>query len=78
MGPRTRACPEPAHQPLAREIYDRQFAADQGFALGVTIPLAGWAQGRFGGRRVWMSALVICGEGGNARRGDYHGMVWFL
>ena len=28
-------------------------------ALGVTIPLAGWAQGRFGGRRVWMSALVI-------------------
>ena len=28
-------------------------------ALGVTIPLAGWAQGRSGGRRVWMSALVI-------------------
>ena len=28
-------------------------------ALGVTIPLAGWAQSRFGGRRVWMSALVI-------------------
>ena len=28
-------------------------------ALGVTIPLAGWAHGRFGARRVWMSALVI-------------------
>ena len=28
-------------------------------ALGVTIPLVGWAQGRFGGKRVWMFALVI-------------------
>lgn len=28
-------------------------------ALGVTIPLAGWAQSRFGGKRVWMFALLI-------------------
>ena len=28
-------------------------------ALGVTIPLAGWAQGRFGGKRVWMFALLV-------------------
>jgi len=28
-------------------------------ALGVTIPLAGWAQGRFGGKRVWMVALLV-------------------
>lgn len=28
-------------------------------ALGIAIPLAGWAQGRFGGKRVWMLALVI-------------------
>lgn len=28
-------------------------------ALGVGIPLAGWAQGRFGGKRVWMFALLI-------------------
>jgi MFS family permease len=28
-------------------------------ALGVTIPLVGWAQGRFGGRRVWMFALLV-------------------
>jgi len=28
-------------------------------ALGVSIPLAGWAQSRFGGKRVWMFALVV-------------------
>ena len=28
-------------------------------ALGVTIPLAGWAQARFGGKRVWMFALLV-------------------
>ena len=28
-------------------------------ALGIAIPLAGWAQGRFGGKRVWMFALVV-------------------
>jgi EmrB/QacA subfamily drug resistance transporter len=28
-------------------------------ALGVAIPLAGWAQARFGGKRVWMFALVV-------------------
>lgn len=28
-------------------------------ALGVTIPLAGWAQGRFGGKPVWMFALLV-------------------
>jgi EmrB/QacA subfamily drug resistance transporter len=28
-------------------------------ALGVTIPLVGWAQNRFGGKRVWMFALTI-------------------
>ncbi|CAN5396079.1 MDR family MFS transporter [soil metagenome] len=28
-------------------------------ALGVAIPLAGWGQARFGGKRVWMFALVL-------------------
>lgn len=28
-------------------------------ALGVTIPLVGWAQARLGGKRVWMIALTI-------------------
>jgi EmrB/QacA subfamily drug resistance transporter len=28
-------------------------------ALGVTIPLVGWAQQRFGGKRVWLAALLI-------------------
>jgi EmrB/QacA subfamily drug resistance transporter len=28
-------------------------------ALGVTIPLVGWAQGRFGGKRLWMFALMV-------------------
>ena len=28
-------------------------------ALGVAIPLAGWAQARFGSRRVWMFALTV-------------------
>jgi EmrB/QacA subfamily drug resistance transporter len=28
-------------------------------ALGVAIPLAGWAQARFGGKRVWMFALAV-------------------
>lgn len=28
-------------------------------ALGIAIPLAGWAQSRFGGKRVWMFALVV-------------------
>ncbi|TDT97330.1 EmrB/QacA subfamily drug resistance transporter [Streptomyces sp. 846.5] len=28
-------------------------------ALGVSIPLAGWAQSRFGGKRVWMFALAV-------------------
>ena len=28
-------------------------------ALGIAIPLAGWAQKRFGGKRVWMFALVV-------------------
>jgi EmrB/QacA subfamily drug resistance transporter len=28
-------------------------------ALGVTIPLVGWAQQRFGGKRLWLAALAI-------------------
>jgi EmrB/QacA subfamily drug resistance transporter len=28
-------------------------------ALGVTIPLVGWAQSRFGGKRVWMFSLMV-------------------
>jgi EmrB/QacA subfamily drug resistance transporter len=28
-------------------------------ALGVTVPLAGWAQARFGGKRTWMVALTL-------------------
>jgi EmrB/QacA subfamily drug resistance transporter len=28
-------------------------------ALGVTIPLVGWAQGRFGGKHLWMFALLV-------------------
>ena len=28
-------------------------------ALGVAIPLAGWAQARFGGKRAWMLALTV-------------------
>ncbi len=28
-------------------------------ALGVTIPLVGWAQSRYGGKRVWMFALLV-------------------
>jgi len=28
-------------------------------ALGVTIPLVGWAQGRFGGKRLWLGALTL-------------------
>ena len=28
-------------------------------ALGVAVPLAGWAQHRFGGKRVWMFALAL-------------------
>lgn len=28
-------------------------------ALGITVPLAGWAQGRFGGKRVWIFALAV-------------------
>jgi EmrB/QacA subfamily drug resistance transporter len=28
-------------------------------ALGVAIPLAGWAQARFGGKRVWLFALTV-------------------
>jgi EmrB/QacA subfamily drug resistance transporter len=28
-------------------------------ALGVAIPLAGWAQARFGGKRLWMFALTV-------------------
>lgn len=28
-------------------------------ALGVTIPVVGWAQARFGGKRLWMSGLVV-------------------
>src|SRR5664279_2412341 len=28
-------------------------------ALGVTIPLVGWAQSRFGGKRLWMFAVVL-------------------
>ena len=28
-------------------------------ALGVTIPAVGWAQSRFGGKRLWMFALVL-------------------
>jgi EmrB/QacA subfamily drug resistance transporter len=32
-------------------------------ALGVAIPLAGWAQARFGGKRVWMFALTVFGVG---------------
>ncbi|MFF1572719.1 MDR family MFS transporter [Leifsonia sp. NPDC058292] len=28
-------------------------------ALGVTIPVVGWAQQRFGGKRLWLAALVI-------------------
>ena len=32
-------------------------------ALGVTIPLVGWAQARIGGKRLWMIALVIFARG---------------
>jgi EmrB/QacA subfamily drug resistance transporter len=28
-------------------------------ALGVVIPVVGWAQARFGGKRLWMAALII-------------------
>jgi MFS family permease len=28
-------------------------------ALGVVIPVVGWAQARFGGKRLWMAALVL-------------------
>ena len=28
-------------------------------ALGVSVPLAGWAQARFGGKRVWLFALAV-------------------
>ncbi|MFW0792527.1 MDR family MFS transporter [Gordonia sp. CPCC 205515] len=28
-------------------------------ALGVTIPVVGWAQARFGGKRLWLSGLVL-------------------
>src|SRR5690606_10092129 len=28
-------------------------------ALAVAIPVVGWAQARFGGKRVWMSALTL-------------------
>ena len=28
-------------------------------ALVVAIPITGWAEGRWGGKRVWMAALVI-------------------
>jgi EmrB/QacA subfamily drug resistance transporter len=28
-------------------------------ALGVVIPVVGWAQARFGGKRIWMTALTI-------------------
>src|SRR5580698_700532 len=28
-------------------------------ALGVAIPLAGWAQARFGAKRAWMFALIV-------------------
>src|ERR1700712_1387794 len=28
-------------------------------ALGVTIPLVGWAQSKFGGKRLWMFALTV-------------------
>jgi len=28
-------------------------------ALGVVIPVVGWAQARFGGKRLWMAALVV-------------------
>jgi len=28
-------------------------------ALGVVIPVVGWAQARFGGKRLWMTALVV-------------------
>ena len=37
-------------------------------ALGVTIPLVGWAQNRFGGKRLWMFALLVflCGSIGSS------------
>src|ERR1700744_3720509 len=28
-------------------------------ALGVVIPVVGWAQARFGGKRLWMAALLL-------------------
>ncbi|MGW5522212.1 MFS transporter [Gordonia sp. NPDC003950] len=28
-------------------------------ALGVTIPLVGWAQSRFGGKRLWLAGLML-------------------
>jgi MFS family permease len=28
-------------------------------ALGVVIPVVGWAQARFGGKRLWMAALLV-------------------
>lgn len=32
-------------------------------AVGVTIPLAAWAQARWGGRRVWLAGLMVFGVG---------------
>src|SRR6202161_1177995 len=28
-------------------------------AMAIAIPVTGWAEGRFGGKRVWMAALVL-------------------
>lgn len=32
-------------------------------AVGTTIPLAAWAQGRWGGRKLWLTGLVLFGAG---------------
>jgi EmrB/QacA subfamily drug resistance transporter len=49
---------------LARELHSSVATiqwVSTGFllALGIAIPLAGWAQARFGAKRVWMFALVV-------------------
>ncbi|MEU6538235.1 DHA2 family efflux MFS transporter permease subunit [Streptomyces sp. NPDC047000] len=48
-------------------------------ALSVTIPLTGWAESRWGGKRVWMSALVlfVAGSALCALSWDAAGLIGF-
>ena len=41
-------------------------------ALGVAIPVVGWAQARLGGKRLWMIALTIFGIGLSAFIGQHY------